>query len=260
MKSENLVFNFRHSYSEKLKEEKDLTWVECSDIQECVRYCSARAKKQLKKKIDQFDISGIHFIDSGDYHYMTKFITDRITEPFSLVLIDHHTDMQKPIVKGFTSCGNWAWGVLEENLHLVQLILIGQDQRFIDELDLSNADNKEKVLVISEEQLGHGNAKDIFAGIQKGIPLYLSIDKDVLSKKEALTNWDQGNMSVSYLKQLIRFFFFKWDVIGIDLGGEVPNAFIKAEFDKERRINGRLNQELYSYIIECSERRRPPVL
>ena len=260
MKSENLLFNFRHSYSGNLKDDESLTWVECSEIEECVRYCSAHVEKQLKDKINRFDISGIHFIDSGDYHYMTKFITDRIKEPFSLVMIDHHTDMQKPIVKGLTSCGNWAWCVLEENPHLVQLVLIGQEQRFIDELDLSNSRNREKVLTISEKEISDEHAKDKFMKIKRDAPVYLSIDKDVLSGKEAITNWDQGNMSVDCLKSLIRFFLVRWNVIGVDLCGEVPNAFIKAEYDRERRINSRLNQELYSYIMEYSNRRQPSVL
>ena len=54
-------------------------------------------------------VSGIHFIDSGDYHYISKIMTDFIKEPFTLVLIDHHTDMQDASLGGdILSCGNWA--------------------------------------------------------------------------------------------------------------------------------------------------------
>lgn len=39
-------------------------------------------------------------------------MTDFLKEPFVLVCFDHHTDMQKPMVEGMTSCGDWAGQVL----------------------------------------------------------------------------------------------------------------------------------------------------
>ena len=40
------------------------------------------------------------FIDSGDFHYLTEYWVSRIHEPFSLIVFDHHPDMQQPEWEG----------------------------------------------------------------------------------------------------------------------------------------------------------------
>lgn len=65
------------------------------------------------------------FVDSGNYHYVTRIFTDQIHSPFSLIVFDHHTDMQQPLMEGMMSCGDWAGMVLDQNPTLQQFILIG---------------------------------------------------------------------------------------------------------------------------------------
>ena len=66
----------------------------------------------------------------GNYHYVTKFLTDM--EPFSLVMNDHHTDMQQPLFPQLTSCENWAADVLRDNPFLEKLLLdVFRHQRVI---------------------------------------------------------------------------------------------------------------------------------
>ena len=68
----------------------------------------------------------------GNYHYVTKFLTDMITEPFSLVMYDHYTDMQQPLFPQLTSCENWAADVLRDNPFLEKLLLdVFRHQRVI---------------------------------------------------------------------------------------------------------------------------------
>ncbi len=52
----------------------------------------------LKERIATFQPEEIHFIDSGNHHYMSKLWTDKITSPFSLVVFDHHPDMQPSFI------------------------------------------------------------------------------------------------------------------------------------------------------------------
>ena len=40
---------------------------------------------------------GIHFLDSGNYHYVSKIWMEKIEEEFELLVLDHHTDMQPPM-------------------------------------------------------------------------------------------------------------------------------------------------------------------
>ena len=44
----------------------------------------------MKRVIAGYPAEGIHFIDSGNYHYLTKLWTDKLRVPFSLIVFDHH--------------------------------------------------------------------------------------------------------------------------------------------------------------------------
>ena len=122
----HLILDFSHVYcDENIPRNDKIHWIDCSDIYECDLYCSQSAEEEIHRRIDPYGIGGIHFLDSGNYHYVTKIMTDRISEPFSLILFDHHTDMQSPLIDGMNSCGDWARSVLLTNPNLQQLVLIG---------------------------------------------------------------------------------------------------------------------------------------
>ena len=93
-----------------------------------------RQKRKSEKKIKPYGIHGIHFLDSGNYHYVTEIMTSQIQKEFQLVVFDHHTDMQKPMIEHMTSCGDWAEKVLETNPWLQQLVLIGPQEKDIEQL------------------------------------------------------------------------------------------------------------------------------
>lgn len=133
MKNRNMIFDFTQCYPKR--KEPGLEWHDCSAIGGSRLYCSRDAEEKIKALIAPAGVSGIHFIDSGDYHYISKIMTDFIKEPFTLVLIDHHTDMQDASLGGdILSCGNWAKKVLQENPYLQKLVLIGQEKKMLDKL------------------------------------------------------------------------------------------------------------------------------
>lgn len=53
----------------------------------------------------------------------------------------------------------------------------------------------------------------------KRVPVYISIDKDVLSEKCYKANWSQGTMTVNELISSVRNIMARCDVIGIDICG-----------------------------------------
>ena len=235
-------------------------------------YCSQSAYEEIRKRIEPFGISGIHFIDSGNYHYVTKIMTDFLKEPFVLVCFDHHTDMQKPMVEGMTSCGDWAGQVLRENTYLQQLVLIGPPQRDIDGIENGKPRSQstqtkrmqpekvqpetmqtdrietDKLLTFSEEELQNGTAKAKVAQIKEGLPFYISIDKDVLSRRFTETNWNQGDMPLPMLEHLLQFFLQKRKVCGVDICGECRMDMPLPEYLEAEEINGETNVELYRYV------------
>mgnify|MGYP003046681033 CR=1 FL=1 len=161
MKNRNMIFDFTQCYPKR--KEPGLEWHDCSAIGGSRLYCSRDAEEKIKALIAPAGVSGIHFIDSGDYHYISKIMTDFIKEPFTLVLIDHHTDMQDASLGGdILSCGNWAKKVLQENPYLQRLVLIGQEKKALDKLQ-SGARQQEtdgKLVEISYEELKNGKAHE----------------------------------------------------------------------------------------------------
>ena len=252
----NLILDFTHVYEdETVRDREQFQWIDCSDIEESHLYCSPSAYEEIRKRIEPFGISGIHFIDSGNYHYVTKIMTDFLKEPFVLVCFDHHTDMQKPMVEGMTSCGDWAGQVLGENTYLRQLVLIGPPQRDIDGIEIGKPQSqniqtgeKDKLLTFSEEELQNGTAKAKVAQIKEGLPFYISIDKDVLNRRFTETNWNQGDMPLPMLEHLLQFFLQKGKVCGVDICGECRMDMPLPEYLEAEEINGETNVELYRYV------------
>lgn len=102
------IMNFTGIYeSETFYRHESVRWLDCRRIKGTNCYCDEEAERELAELIAPYPPSGIHFIDSGNYHYMTKLWTDKLTAPFDLILIDHHPDMQPPCLR---SCSPAAAG------------------------------------------------------------------------------------------------------------------------------------------------------
>ena len=249
MKNRNMIFDFTQCYPKR--KEPGLEWHDCSAIGGSRLYCSRDAEEKIKALIAPAGVSGIHFIDSGDYHYISKIMTDFIKEPFTLVLIDHHTDMQDASLGGdILSCGNWAKKVLQENPYLQRLVLIGQEKKVLDKLQ-SGARQQEtdgKLVEISYEELKNGKAHEKIKELSDEVPVYISIDKDVLDEKYAVTNWDQGKMSMGMLEQILKTLVTEYDVIGVDICGMYPEENSLPEYLRAERVNIRSDEELYRFL------------
>lgn len=248
----NLLLDFSHIYPENInKEGSGLTRIDLSDIGSTDMYCTVEASEEIRKRLEPYSPRGIHFLDSGNYHYMTLFFTEKIHEPFSLVLFDHHTDMQKPMIEGMISCGSWAGEMLKKNHYLKQMILIGPAQKSLDGID---PDLKEKLICISMEEVRRGETRKKIPQIDMKVPIYISIDKDVLSSLYARTNWNQGDMPIDILKQLILEVFEHQKVIGVDICGECSFQEPLPELAEDEKINQKTNHDIYQYLVKLFER------
>jgi arginase family enzyme len=166
-------------------------------------YCDDEAMQQIREAIREFPAEGIHFVDSGNYHYMSRIWLEKVTEPFRLVVFDNHTDMQPPAFGGILSCGGWIAAALEELPFLKEVILIGPDEEAYRTVD---SIWKERVTWVSREQLAAWNGEELYSFLRQiptDLPVYLSIDKDVLSQEELKTNWSQGDLRFEVLLQCL---------------------------------------------------------
>ncbi len=184
---------------EQFYEKEEADWVEVQGLLGSNCYCDDEAYKQLREKIREFPAEGIHFIDSGNYHYMSRIWLEKIQEPFRLLVFDNHTDMQPPAFGGILSCGGWIAAALEELPFLKEVLLVGPDEEAFGQTD---AELMKKVRFLSREALTGQPAEEsrrFFEGIPSDLPLYVSVDKDVLRWGDAATSWSQGDMRLSEL-------------------------------------------------------------
>ena len=40
--------------------------------------------REIRKRIQEYSYEGIHFLDSGNYHYLSKFWLEKVQQPFSV--------------------------------------------------------------------------------------------------------------------------------------------------------------------------------
>lgn len=238
MKDKIILMNFTDIYKEQeFYRETDPIWLEFSHLTGCSCYCDEEAAGILRKEIRELPAEGIHFLDSGNYHYMSLFWLEKIDRPFRLVLFDNHTDMQLPAFGGLLSCGGWAAEALETVPALKEVILVGPDEEAFSQTD---AKLREKVRFLSGEKLAGLSKEEItgfFSEIPGDLPLYLSVDKDVLCLEDAVTAWSQGDMKLTELTEYLGLLFENQNILGMDVCGE-------AEPGRGSLCNDRANQAL----------------
>jgi arginase family enzyme len=246
-KNNNFILDFTGVYDDEFAKEKtSLTWIDCTDITGCDMYVSDEAEKQIGERVDSVGIHGIHFIDSGNYHYVTKIMTDRIKEPFSLVVFDHHTDMQKPMIEGLTSCGDWAGKVIKDNPYICQLILVGPEKKDINAIGLRS----NKLITYSAQEIRAEAMESKTNQIDLSVPVYISIDKDILDESISETNWSQGHMKLGTLEHMLGIIIRNQKVLGIDICGECDTNMPLPEYMEDEEKNGELNKELYNFLLK----------
>lgn len=274
VKNENMILDFTHVYrDEDIKDIDRFRYIDCSDIQETDMYCSKNAYEKIWGRIEPYGIQGIHYIDSGNYHYITKIITDHITEPFGLVMYDHHTDMQIPMVPEMMSCGDWAGQTLIQNENLRQLVVVGPPESDIEQtLESYSGSQSGRLLTFSAEDLHGDLLENKLKLIRTDLPLYISIDKDVLGTEYTETNWSQGDMSIDGLERLLSVFLDgqgeekntdacrndeRYDggirhsrILGVDVCGEVQTDISVPEYLEAEEKNEKVNIELFRFISE----------
>ena len=205
--------------------QRNISWVEVQELPGSNCYCDGDAMETLRQKLEEFDADGIHFIDSGNYHYMSRIWLEKLNTPFRLVVFDNHTDMQPPAVGGLLSCGGWVAASLEELPLLKEVLLVGPDQEAFDQTEPVL---QEKVRFLSRERLREMTMEEkvlFFEELSVDLPVYLSVDKDVLCAEDASTTWSQGDMTLEELGQFVAILLEKQDILGMDVCGECdPDA------------------------------------
>lgn len=186
------------------------------------------------------------FYGSGDFHHVSLALLRRLMRPYNLLVLDKHPDWMRGVP--FLHCGTWL-------LHAARLPNVRQVFHVGGDLDFDNAFRwlapwsllqSQKLVVFPAlrrfqaggwSQTPHtpvrvqGSAIDHrrmtqllqpFAASLARWPLYISIDKDVLCRDEAIVNWDSGQLRLRELCTVLSAFISAAGgrLVGVDCLGD----------------------------------------
>ena len=222
-----------------------VNFIDLRDVSGTNCMCDDAAKETLAAAIGGGGATapcGLHFIDNGNYHYLSALYLEFVRKPFSLVVLDHHPDMQAPMFD-ILSCGGWILHVIKNNPYVRDIHVIGADPALI-----SRVDEKTRERVKFYE-----NAMELPV---TEYPVYISVDKDVIRRDELVTNWDQGELSVSEVLGVVKDLFQREEseggkgIIGIDICGECAPEQEDCDLDAAIATNQRFNEEVMQYFVQ----------
>jgi len=177
---------------------------------------------------------------SGDFHHVTLALLRRLREPFHLLVLDKHPDWVRGVP--FLHCGTWLARALRLS-NLGRVFHVGGD------LDFDNhyapfapwrelRSGRVRVIPARRRFRGFGWSRtphDCLATDSEPLgerldrllepdrrdlasrPLYVTIDKDVLTADTAAVNWDSGDLSLNQLLTVL-------DVFARAAGGQFAGA------------------------------------
>jgi len=209
-------------------------WIDFSDLRGCHGFCAEEAMRKIQDRLKRRKHKKITLIGNGNYHYVTYALLSEIRQPFSLILFDHHTDLAPNEDMPYISCGSWVREALEKLPYLNRVIIIGA--RAPDSREASGM--PANVTLISEEEIGRLSAADIVRAVRCLLPdqpIYISVDKDVLDRANAATNWDQGSMKLQQLVEVIRELKRTLAIAGVDVCGELPLSPVELLSEEQMR-------------------------
>ncbi len=216
---------------------------------------SHRGLSILRQRIeDVFPLTGgsapLIFYGSGDFHHLAALFLASVREPITLLHFDNHPDWTS--FPATWNCGAWVNRALE-NPCVSHVVTIGpaSDDFVRPEWKFANLEAiRAGRLEVHpwqaapsrlwgrpvngygcQTQAGHivwrnladADAEQFAADLERRLPpggLWVSLDKDVLTPVEAVTNWDQGGMQLDTVMALVRRLARGRRLLGMDVCGD----------------------------------------
>ena len=212
-------------------------------------------------------------IGSGDFHHLAAVLMARATQPFTLIHFDNHPDWVRLAPRWH--CGSWVNRALQLP-QLAKVITLGVCSDDLVRPDLRGgnlpaladgridlhpwqhapsrvwrriADGPGREYrdgAIHWHNLAEADLELRLAAIVKQIPteaIWISIDKDVLSEQDVVTNWDQGQLRLPVLQRMLEVIGGARRILGADICGEYAapdfsNAFKRFEVHRDQPQRG----------------------
>lgn len=186
------------------------------------------------------------FAGSGDFHHVTPLLIERAIAaasdagPVTVVHFDNHPDWVR--FDNGLHCGSWV-GRAARLPGVAKVITVGVCSGDIDRPETKRADlnlvvegrvelypwrapDGGPVLRVGDQgwpsmqAMGEGGFMDLLVSRIATSAIYITIDKDVLRPDDAVTNWDQGQLTLDGLERLVRAVAHRARLIGADVVGD----------------------------------------
>lgn len=270
------ILNFDHSVKSqpKLTLQYNPQILELEDLGPRARlWMSQRTADLIDERIRNSSFDRVTFLGSGDFHHLSSLLIGQIKEPISLIVFDFHPDWD--ILPPRLGCGSWVTQALK-NKNIQKCLLIGASSHDLSWPGIQSAnlnslkDNRleiypyrhnpttvflrkvpeNKSLELKKRlfstkifwnQLQDNNLKDFFLAQISRLPtkkVYVSIDKDCLKSDAALTNWEEGKLSLDQLLMMLKIVKENLDIAGLDITGDYSKVSVSG---KLRGIISRLD-------------------
>ncbi|MBU1375677.1 MAG: arginase family protein [Alphaproteobacteria bacterium] len=223
-----------------------------------------RLRDQLAAFLPAEAGAALVFSGSGDFHHVTPLLLGRALSahgdpPVTVLHFDNHPDWVK--FGPGAHCGSWVGQVARMD-RVARVVTVGvcssdiqapaakgADLRIVEdgkvELYAYHAEATPDAVTVcgrrwpTIEAMGEAAFADFLPTRIATEAVYITIDKDVLRPADAGTNWDQGRMSLGFLKTLIASALQSRRLIGADVvgdwsaasygGGLLPSMLKRAE-------------------------------
>lgn len=250
-RSDVAILNLDHSYTVQSSFLHDpcCEWLDMQDVQATSRYCTSDTLLAIQRRLQHRKNTGITLIGNGNYHYVSYALLKEIKQPFTLLLFDHHTDLLPSPAPVWITCGSWVEWAMTRLPLLTFTVMVGVRPDLKDQIPPSL---QTRLAVFPETEVSR--TPSFAASLLRSIPtehVYISIDKDVLHPSQALTNWDQGHLTLEDLKYLLQHLFQKKQILGADICGEwpvSPFASFRADAQAAIRKNEKANHNLIQWL------------
>ncbi|MFA5286994.1 MAG: hypothetical protein WC394_01825 [Candidatus Omnitrophota bacterium] len=236
--------------------------LELEDLGSAARlWMSQRTATLIKGRIQNSSLNRVTFFGSGDFHHLSALLIDQVKEPISLIVFDFHPDWD--ILPPRLGCGSWVTQALR-NRYIQKCLLIGASSNDLSWPGIQSANlnslrgdrleiypyshnpttvflrpvPENRSLRLRESLLStkifwsefkDSNLEDFFLSKILRLPtkkVYVSIDKDCLKSDFALTNWEEGKLSLGQLLIMLKIIKEKLDIVGLDITGDYSKPSI----------------------------------
>lgn len=221
--------------------------------------------REVERRVPDEPKGAVTFLGSGDFHHVTDMLLRRYAEPFSVIDFDFHPDWDT--VFPLLHCGSWVTHAMK-NKNALKLVIIGASSRDLSLFSIQTGDlgslKNDKIEIypysckpvtvffrnvppnisletnkypfftrIRWNELKDKNLTEFFLHVIRRLPskkVYVTIDKDCLETGDALTNWDQGGLSLDDLIGMLKMIKENLDIIGMDITGDYSPIRIDGVF------------------------------